>query len=78
MKLIDALKIVQIEIEHGEPSSTSHIRECMSQLLSKQYAVGQVGEGIVVGHVRDLLLRVSTRSDVFVGCDPSSIGHRLV
>ena len=50
----------------------------LGQPLAKQHAVGQVGEGVVARHMRDLLLGALALGDVVVGGDPAAVAHRVV
>src|SRR6202022_4363801 len=44
----------------------------------QQHAIGQIGEGVVVGHIFDLDLGPPLLGNVFMGGNPAAIGHRPV
>jgi hypothetical protein len=54
--VVDVLEVIEIDEEHAHRLAHSRDRtSSCSTLSSKQPAVGQAGERIVPGHVRDLL-----------------------
>ena len=78
-RVIDALEVIEIEIEHRELAAAAHQRKLLLELLAQQHAVGQFGERIVVRQVRDPLLRLLPFGDVFDdarGCTAPSSPRR--
>ena len=63
-RVVDALEMVEIEIEHRELPAAADQRKLLLELLTQQHAIGQVGERIVVRQVRDPLLRLLAFGDV--------------
>ena len=77
-RVVDALEVVEVEIEHRKLAAAPDAGQRLGQPLAKQQAVGQVGERVVARHVRDLLLGAPALGDVLVGRDPAAVGHRMV
>ena len=58
-RIVDALKMIEIETMHGElVAAPADPAEQFVQALVEQYAIGQIGEGIVMRHVGDAGLGV--------------------
>ena len=75
--IVDGLEVVEVEIEDGKPLLATQVRQAVLDLLVKQQAVGEPGQSVVPGHVRDLRLGPASLRDVLVGDDPAAIGHGL-
>jgi hypothetical protein len=63
-RVVDALEFVDVDIEQGELLAARDLLQLAFHLLAEQYAVGQVGERVVMGEMRDLLVRAPPLGDV--------------
>ena len=77
-RIIDALEFVDVDVVHGKVFARRDACEFLLQPLAKQGAVRQIGQGVVVGKVRDPLLGAPAFGDVLVSCDPSAVRQRFV
>src|SRR5262249_10886789 len=63
-RVIDALELVDVDIEQGELLAARDLLQLALHLFVEQHAVGQVGERVVMGEMRDLLVGVAAFGDV--------------
>src|SRR6516164_7173510 len=54
--IVDAFEFVDIDVEQGELLAVSRFLQLALDLLAEQCAVRQVGEGVIVRHMRDLVV----------------------
>ena len=77
-RIVDALEFVDVDVVHGKVLIRRNACEFVLQPLAKQSAVGQIGQGVVVGEVGDPLLGAPAFGDVLMGRDPSAVRQRFV
>jgi hypothetical protein len=77
-RIIDALEVIEIEAKDGEAFAALHSLELVLDPLAQEHAIGQIGQGIMPRHVRDLRFRPLPFRDVLMGRKPSAVGHGLV
>src|SRR5204862_7372472 len=63
-RVVDALELVDVDIEQGELLVAAVLLLLTLALLADQHAVRQVGQGIVMREVRDLLVGAAEFGDV--------------
>jgi len=73
--VVDGLELVEIDVVDREHPA---LFERLLEALTEQGAIGEVRQRVVVRHMRDLQFRLALLGDVFVGRDPSEVGHRSV
>jgi hypothetical protein len=56
-RVVDALELVNVDIEQGELLALLRFFELALDLLAEQHPVGQLGQRVVMGEVRDLFRR---------------------
>ena len=65
MGIVDGLETVQIDVGHREQlAATQGQGQCLAHAVAQQHAVGQVGEGVVVGNALQLGLVFLGRGDI--------------
>ena len=64
-RIVDVLEAIEIEEQHGDlASAAARADHGMAEPLGKQGAVGQAGQGVVVGQVAQLLLGALALGDI--------------
>lgn len=63
-RVIDALELVDIDVEHGQLAVRRDVRQLAPELFAEQRAVRQIGKRIVVGEVGDAFLGPAAFGDV--------------
>ena len=76
-RVVDVLEVVEVETEDRHLAVAADAHQGVFDPLAQQDAVGQVGQDVVMRHVRDLRLRLAAIGDVLVGRDPATARHRL-
>ena len=77
-RVVDALEVVEVEVEDRELRATVDPGQLLLQMLAEQCPVRQVGQWIVVCQMRDPLLSALALGDIFVRRNPSAFGQRLI
>jgi hypothetical protein len=77
-RVIDVLEAVEVETEHGQALALLRAIERPLHALAQQGAVGQLGQKVVVRHVRHARLDAPVLGHVLVRGEPASIRHRLM
>ena len=77
-RIVDILEVVEIEVKNGQPLTAHDPFERLLEPLPKQHPVCEAGERVVMGHVDNLGIGLLAVADIFVGHDPSAIGHRAL
>ena len=72
--IVDGLELVEIEMMNGNHFAVPESGERTFQPLIEQYPIGEIGQRIVVSHMRDLDLGLALLGDIFVGGDPAEVG----
>ena len=68
-RIVDALELVDVDIEQRELLAVGGLLQLALDLLAEQRAVRQVGQRIVVRHMRDLLVGAPPLGDVLDDVD---------
>src|SRR5664280_927815 len=76
--VIDALQMINVEVQDCQPLSPSGAFELLLKPLAKKQTIGQTGQPIMVRGIRNPLLGTLLFGDVFVGGDPSVVRDRIV
>jgi hypothetical protein len=77
-RVVDLLEAVKIKHEHREiGASPARDGKGELQALPQQDAVWQIGQRVMMGHMRDLGLGPALLGDVLVRRHPAATGHRL-
>jgi len=71
-RVVDVLEVVEVEVEHREPAIGAQVGDRLSQTFAQQHAVGQIGQSVVMRHMRDDFLRAAALGDVFMGGYPAA------
>ena len=77
-RIVDVLEAVEVETEHGQALALLHAVERPLHALAQQHAVGQLGQDVVVRHVRDARLDAAILGHVLVRREPALVRHRLM
>ena len=77
-RIVDALELVDVDIEDRERLALGKLRHAALQMPAHQHAVGQIGERVVMRHMRDALVGANALGDVVVRCEPAAAGPGLV
>ena len=77
-RVVDALELVDVDIEHGQLLARPYRLERLFQPLAEQDPVRQFGQRVVMRQMRDLLLGAPALGDVLDGRDPSAALQRPV
>ena len=72
--VVDGLEAIEIEAENRELIGGGGVQR-FGQRALKQVSVRQIGEGVVFGHVSDLLFGPPALGDVLVRIDPAAAGQ---
>ena len=75
--IVDVLEVIEIEQVRGHNLAALGVRDRMLQPLVEQSAIGQSGQGVMVGHMGDLGLRPPLLGDILTRTDRAAVGHRL-
>ena len=62
-RIVDALEVIEVQIEHGQPFAAPDALERFFEPLEEQRAIGQAGQGVVMRRVRDLLKDAALLND---------------
>ncbi len=76
--LVDVLEVIQVEQQQGAagPVAATGLLGCLLETLAEQQAIGQRGQGVVIGEEVDLALGIVDRADV--GEDRDQMGQGAV
>ncbi|MGY4413766.1 hypothetical protein ACVWW4_005502 [Bradyrhizobium sp. LB7.1] len=77
-RIVDALELVDVDIEDRERLALAEFRDAALQMAAHQHAVRQVGQRVVMRHVRDALVGADAIGDVVMGREPAAGGAGLV
>ena len=77
-RVVDALELVDVDIEHRQLLARPYRLERLFQPLAKQDPVRQVGQRVVMRQMGDLLVGALALGDVLDGRDPSAALQRPV
>jgi hypothetical protein len=77
-RVVHVLEVIEVEKERCYDFAAPRACHGELQLLLEQDAVGQVGQRVMMRHVRDLGIGASLLGDVLVGGDPTAVGHGLM
>ena len=76
-RVVDRLEAVEIETEDGERlARRTEPGERLLEALAQQQAIGELRQGVVPGHMRDMLLHLLARRDVGVGAHRPAVADR--
>ena len=73
--VIHVLEAIQVEAQEGELLLRLCTRDPLRQIAVEQQAIGQIGQCVMLGHMRDADFRIAAIGDVFIGCDPPARRH---
>src|SRR6476659_6858428 len=76
-RIVDGLEAIEIETEDGETLTAAQAQQRGLQLLTKQGAVGEVGQHVVAREMGDLTLLAAALGDVLVQRQPAAAFERL-
>ena len=71
-RIVDALELVDVDVEDRERPALAQAPRASLQIAAQQHAVGQVGQRVVMRHMRDALVGADALGDVLVGRDPAA------
>jgi hypothetical protein len=77
-RVVDALELVDIDVEHRHLFAAMNPVQSLFELLAKQRPVRQVGQDVVMREMRDPRVGLPAFGDVLLGRHPSATGERLV
>ena len=72
-RVVDVLEAVEVEAEHGQALALLQAVERPLQPLLQQHAVGQLGQNVVMRHVRDARLDAPVLGHVLVRREPAPV-----
>ena len=75
-RIVDGLEVVEIEEVSRDVFAALGPGEGLLEVLVEQDPVGQAGQRIMMGHVRDLGLGAALLGDVLMRGDRAAVGHR--
>ena len=76
--IVDVLEVVEVQAKDGKLVTDVRPGEMLFHFYAEQMAIGQIGQLVVQGHMRDPGLRLSTFGHVLMRCRPAASGHGLV
>ena len=71
-RIVDALELVDVDIEDRKRLALGKLRHAPLQMAAHQHAVGQVGQRVVMRHMRDALVGADALGDVVMGGEPAA------
>ena len=77
-RIVDALELVDVDIEHGELLARPHRLHRLFEPFAEQHPVRQVGQGVVMRQMRDLLVGAGALGNVLDRGDPAARLQRPV
>jgi hypothetical protein len=79
-RIVDLLELIEIQVQQAQHTSTPCVRELGLECRAEQHTIGQIGQRIMVGHVRNLRIGNASLGDIFIGGEPpllnGLVGHR--
>ncbi|MGY4413191.1 hypothetical protein ACVWW4_004927 [Bradyrhizobium sp. LB7.1] len=68
-RIVDALEFVDVDIEQRELTAAGDLLQLVFDLVAEQHPVRQVGERVVMRHMRDLLVGAPPFGDILDDID---------
>ncbi len=76
-RIIDVLEIVEIDEQHSQLLLPRDPAQRLLKLRPEKHAVGQIGQGIMMRHMRDLRFGASVLGHILMGDHPPATRHWL-
>ena len=77
-RVVDAFELVEVQAKYGYALSPFDPFELVFEPLAQQYAIGQIGQCVVTGHMCDTYFRTLAFGNVFVRGNPSAARQGVV
>ena len=72
-RVVDALEFVDVDVDAPRAADPGEPGQLLLQLFVEQRAVRQIGQRVIMGEMRDLLLGAPTLGDVLLRRDPAAV-----